>query len=499
MAFAARRSWAPAAAALLLALPLCALLGAVLALGSNQLSALAIAGIFGLLLLFVPSQHVVTLLLLLSFVAVGLAGYYLRISQVAWLPYALCLFLWLKLPIEALARRNDAYLTRATPAFLLALYAFMVIAVAATAVNQTPAFSALVGAKNYIFVWSVALLVASGAVDERYLRNAWIGVLLLAVLQAPFAVAQHLIQYGSSGNWDAVVGTFGGDPEGGGASGSMAIFLVIAIGTALVLMRERQVPLWFGALVVLASAVAIMMAEVKIVFFLLPVLLALVLLRDFVRRPLFALAAGAAVMALLFATGTYYRTTYFGENIGVRYNDATAYMNYALNVDTTPDFLNPRTGEVSRIGAPLLWAKNAGRAGVDKLFSGYGMTAARYSRTTGVGAAQRHHAFLLKTSTLTVLLWETGLLGAASFLAMLALAGWTAWRLSADRRIPGFHRAGLEASAGVFVVALLSTVYNISLIDGPSLQVFVAFVVGYVLFWYRRRPHLPAAASPRQP
>lgn len=494
MPYASGRRLKSTAFAFAALLPICALLGATLALGSNQLTALAIGGVFGLLLLFIPASYILTLLLVLSFAGAGLATYYLKISQAPWLPYALCLFMWLKLLVDRLAWRKSTSLAPVTPAFILALYVFFITALAATLINGTPLFSALVGAKNFIFVWSVTFLVASGAVDERYLRNAWIGVLLLAVLQTPFAIAQHFMEYRVTGNWDAVVGTFGGDPEGGGSSGSMAIFLILAIGAAVALLRVRCIPVWFGTLVIAAAGCAVMMAEIKVVFFLLPVMLALVLVRDLTRRPLFALGAVGLAVVLLAGIGTYYRTVYYGDVSAARRADLRSYVDYVLRVDTTPDFVNRRTGEVSRLGAPLLWGRWAGEYGADKTLVGYGMTASRTSRTIGVGAAQKHHSFRLTTSGLTVLLWETGLIGASSFLLMLLLAAAAAWRLDANPAVPTFHRAALQASAASLVVVLLSSAYNSSLVDGPSLQVFIAFVVGYVLFWYRRSPRIAAEA-----
>lgn len=478
-------------------LPLCALLGMVVALGSRQMTLLAIGGVSGLLLLLIPSALILTLLLALSFVGVGLAMYYFGLGQAAWLPYAISMFLWIKLPIDALTAGPNA---RASPlprpplpAFIWFLFAFFGVAIISTAANQTPFINWLVGGKNFLFIWSIAFLVASGAISERYLKGVWLGLLGVAVLQAPFAALQHFTTFASSGNWDAVVGTFGGNPEGGGSSGAMAIFLSIAVGMTLAFTKNRQIPLWAGVISFIATMTALLLSETKIFFILGPIMVAFVLLHEVRRRPGFVLVSLVAVVASSAIVAVFYMNNYAPSQSGARDTDARSYLDYLSGVDTQPDFVNRKTGEVSRLGAPLLWLKLAQQHGIDKRLIGYGMTASRASQTVGYGAAAKSFPFMLTTSALTVLLWDTGLLGATFFLMMLASAALVAWRISRSVRIPLFHRTALEVSAGALIVCLLSCLYNDAMIDGPSLQIFLAFIVGYVLYWARRGT--PGAAS----
>lgn len=473
-------------------LPLCALLGTVVALGSQQMTLLAIGGVAGLLLLLIPSALILTLLLALGFVGVGVAMYYFGLGQLAWLPYALSMFLWIKLPIDALMAQPFARLNQPPrsplPLFVWFLLAFFVIAIVSTALNQTPFINWLVGGKNFLFVWSIAFLVASGAISERYLKAVWLGLLGIAVLQMPFAALQHFTTVAIGGHWDAVVGTFGGNPESGGASGSLAIFVSIAIGAALAFAKNRQISLTVAIAVCLAGIATLALAETKIFVVLVPVMVALVLMRDIRRRPAFVLTTTFAVLVSGVAISALYLSTYYAPTQS-RAHEANldSYIDYVFRFDARPDFVNRDTGEVSRVGAPLLWSKLAGEKGVDKLLVGYGMTASRASQTVGYGAAAKQFQFMLTTSSLTVLLWDTGLIGALCFLLTLALAAATAWKLSARPWIPLFHRTALEISAGALAVCLLSCGYNNAMVDGPSLQIFLAFVIGYVLYWARHR------------
>jgi uncharacterized membrane protein SirB2 len=438
------------------------------------------------LLLFVPTSLVLTLLLFLSFIVVGLVGYYLKLHQAAWIPYALCLFLWIKLPIDSLHMQRQSSASTRNPLFIHAIVAFMAIATVSTIANDTPFITALVGAKNYLFIWSVALLLSSGVVSEGYLRVAWLGSLAVAVIQAPFAALQHYIQFRSRGNWDAVVGTFGGNPEGGGGSGSMAIFVCAMVGITVALVRVRQIPLWAAGIVLAASGISLLMAEVKIVFVLLPLVLGIVMLREVGTRPLVVVAALAVAALFLLGEFVYYKSTYSTGSGEAQALDTRNYLDYALKADASPDFVNRFTGEVSRLGAPLVWFRHADEWGPDKPLIGYGMAATRASQTIGLGVAQRRFSFTLSTSSLTVLLWETGWLGSSAILGALLLCAIAAWRLSSRASIPSFHRAVLEGCTGALAVAIATIPYNVAFVDGPALQIFYAFIVGYVLYWHRR-------------
>jgi hypothetical protein len=485
---ASRSALLGSALALLGVLGIGALAGAFIALGSTQLSLLAIGGVLGLFMLFVPSTAILTLLLALAFFGVGVGMYYLGVAQMHWLPYALSMFLWMKLPIDRLGERFDAARRApSVPIFLWALYVYFGVAIVSSVMAELPPLNWLVGGKNTIFIWSICFLVASASVSERYLRYACYALLAVATLQAPFAVTQHFGAFALRGNWDAVVGTFGGDPEGGGGSGLMAIFLSVAIGWAVVLVRDRHIGAPMALVVAVSAVVAIMMAETKVFFVLLPLMLVLVLARDAVQRPGFVLGAVLLASAFLVGVGVYYKDTYFSgrvdQNVSSGFGD---YLNYALQTDSKVDFINPRTGEVGRSGAPLIWLKQAGFGGPQGYAIGYGMTSTRVSQTIGIGTAARRFQFMLATSSLSVLLWEVGALGTLAFVAMLISAAVSAQRLSRSVQVPPMHRSMLGGMAAALVVLLATVPYNNALVDGPALQVLLAFILGYVLRWHRQ-------------
>lgn len=475
----------PAALAFAVLLAVCAFLGIIVALGSPQIDLLLLAAIFGPMLLFVPARWVLPLLIVTGFVVVGLGMYYLRIVKLFWVPYMLCMFLILKLPLDALGHHVPAAeRRRPIPLFIWLLFAFFALVLISAALNRTPLINILVGGKHFLFVWAITFLTASRAIDETFLRKCWLLILAIAILQLPFTVIQHFMSIDK--NWDAVVGTFGGDPNGGGASGMMAIFLAIACGFVVSLLKVRQISPVLGGAVLVSALVSVAMGEVKFFFVLMPMVIAVVLRRDFVRRPAMAFGIMLIGLVALSAVALFYEDEYGGRVAKSRQSETSDYLDYIFRDESNLDFINYQTGEVSRLGAPLVWLHTANKDGLDKLLLGYGLTASRPSETIGQGVMAKRFPFKLNTSTLTILLWDSGLLGLLTFCAVLVTAALRAMKLSSAEPIPPFHRACLDGCVGALVGLMASLPYNGAAIDHVSIQFFLPFVVGYVLFWSNR-------------
>lgn len=478
--------------AVLLPTLMAAILGMVVALGSPQLTLIVAASVGGIALLFVPTHITVQLLLLIAFVGVGTAMYYGKIAQAHWVPYALSLFLWVKLPLDALMRVSTQPRTIGSGPALLPLTRILLLIFGLTAlsilINGTPLLEALIGLRNYLYIWSIAFVVAAGALDPKQLRQTLLMVLAIVVLQAPFTVQQHFVAFGQTGNWDAVVGSFGGNPDGGGGgSGEMVMFLCFGLAYAASLWKVGEIRASTALLVVLAAIVATMLAETKAFFVFAPAALGVVMLSDLRRRPGLTLLMFSLTAALLAGTFLFYKSQYF-DDTQAAHRDATVgeYLDYAVSADSkTTQMINAHTGEVSRLGAPLVWFREAGIGGPHGWVVGYGPRASNVSGLTGPGEAARHFAFNLTTSTITTVLWDLGVLGLILFASLIVLAAASAWRLSRDERIPQFHRATMEAMAGGFVVLMASLAYNPGVVDGYATQSFLSFCIGYLMYWQK--------------
>lgn len=474
-------------------------MGAVIALGSLPLTLLMGGAIGGALLLFVPTAQLAWAQVVMSFIVAGVAMYYGKVAQAHWMPYALATWMWLKLPIDramavAPPHQRLAAAASAPSTFTWLFIAWAVAAALTSVANQTPPLSVLVGARSHLFIWSLAFVLAAGVLGATDLRRAVLALLAVAALQMPFAVQQHFMNFGSIGSWDAVVGTFGGDPEGGGASGAMVIYQAIALGLIASLARWGELRALPAAGLAAAVLLSIALAEVKAFFVFAPVMLGAVFMFELRERPMRALAMGLVGVLAIGALFIYYKQTYFdAQRRSAQEASAAEYLDYMTSADSRLSLINRYTGEVSRLGAPLLWAEESGRDGFTQQLTGYGLRASRTGGLLGMGEAARRFPFNLTTSAVTVLLWETGLLGLALFTALLLALAALGWRLSREPGVPRFHRAVLEAVPPAMAVLLASMFYNDAVVNHYTIQTLLAFLAGYALYWRRHVLAQPAA------
>jgi hypothetical protein len=481
------------------------LVGAVIALGSPLMNLLALGVIAGGVLLMIPTRLIVMAVLALGVVAAGLLSYYGGVKQGHWLVYLLCLALWLKLPFDALARSHlRAHRTvQYGPelGLVLPLLGMLVVIVVSSIHNATGPMELFIGARNYVFVWSLTFAVAAGALSDNDLKRVWLLLLVCAAAQAPFVGVQNLIASARGVSWDAMVGTFGGDPEGGGGgSGAMAIYLSIMVGAFVCLLKRGAIgPVW-ASLGIGSSVLAVLMAETKVFLVIGPLAAGLPLLNELRRRPLFVFSALGLMTLVVAAIFAFYQKTYFeGRSQGVYTVESSHYIDYILSMDTTLDRINRETGEVSRMAVPLIWWQEGWRDGPTVRLFGYGMRESRISRLLGAGKAARRHPFVLTTSSVSALLWDTGLLGLGCFTALLVMLARGSRRLSKKEVIAPFHRACLEATFVGAVVLLVTLLYNDTAMDHYAIQPLLAAMVGYTLYWERRvrelAPHAQAAPA----
>ncbi|HEY4373049.1 MAG TPA: hypothetical protein VGN52_14055 [Burkholderiales bacterium] len=466
--------------------------GAIIALGAAQLDLLAFGAFFGLIFLFVPSSWVLITLTFLTFVVVGVAGYFLSFDKGFWLPYMICMLLYLKVPLEGLQRSGRGHVRGGTSPVVYALLPYLAVFVLSTLINGSSVLFTLVGAKNFAFIWSVLLLLALGRLEEKVLARIWLAVPLVGVLQLPFTLYQHFfvasrnaqtLHAGTS--WDAVVGTFGGKIDGGGASGTLAVFEIFAILLSLLFVqagvfRKRTAMLVYGA-----AFLSVFLAEVKVVFVLLPVVMVGVLGRRLIRNPVASLgmlAASGALLALLFVG---YQQMYWSK-ADHKANSAAGAFDYMFRTDSNDQLVNYTTGEVSRLAAPVIWWRDTSVRGADLVLFGYGPSASRISETIGIGVAARRYSFRLDTSSLTVLLWDLGLIGLLTFVAILVIGAFAALRLAKNDALPPLHRAVMRAVPTAIAIVLVTLPYNHDAVDNSTLQLLICLLLGHVAYWHRR-------------
>lgn len=456
-------------------------------------------------ILFASLRSVVYGLIVLSFVVSGSLFFFAGMSFANWVPYLLCAALSIRVVTMRAATngfRGHDKLEGGTPPFFSVLFAFFLLVVIASFLNKTSVGFAILAFKNFFVMWIPAFLLSKESTFEQQWRGVWKLLLGIAILQLPVAVVQRIHQFGgraASGlNWDSIVGTFGGDPDGGGLSGAMGLFLVFATLLAGSMWRNRQLTGNMFTLVAVSAFIVIGLAEVKAALLLFPIAF-LFLFRDMIKkRPLlFVLGSFMAVAVFMIMLFAYYRMYVGKEGIDHGFVD-TLVPKFANFFD--PNFADRHTGEVGRIPALFFWW--AGNS--SDMFSvafGHGPMAVRISSVFGAGSIIAASPFNVGMYSLPVFLWELGTMATASFLLSLALATVTALRLSKNNAVPPDHRAALSAgSFAIFMVALFMP-YNRDLIDSSAIQLLLALLFAHTAYWWARmRPaRTPLIRQPFKP
>jgi hypothetical protein len=308
----------------------------------------------------------------------------------------------------------------------------------------------------------------------------------LLLLQFPVVLYQNLFVarsraevIGGGPAWDSVVGTMGGDPDGGGASGALALVLCWGIATVLLLRRSGLISSWMVWCAGAAALGSMLLAEIKVVAVFLPLAILIAnrqrVFRSVVSMTLWFTLSVAFVMAVL----TTYNALFWKKN-----SDVTGLLDYVTQADLDPRFYNRLTGEVSRLGAIMLWSdNNLGRGDWVPTVVGHGPASAKTSTLFGRGNAAKRHPFNLTTSSLSTTLWELGLLGAAIWLAYLAYAGFRALKHANILRGAGDLEMSsiIDSSLVALVLVIAGVAYNSDAINHPGIQTLTALIVGLLI------------------
>lgn len=475
------------------------LLGAVTALGSVFLlmPLLVIAGFVAFAI--TPAKLSLWALAILCLLVEGPVIYFLKFEFFRWVPPALAAALALPLLLHVVQGKRGEVRLSGAPPFTLWLALFLITLAFSTVISE-PNFGELTTAwRDYLAFWPAMLLLFAGVLPERQLLRMWHFILLVALIQFPVSLYQHFFVAAvssRSSNWDAVVGTFPGSSEGGGASAAMAIFVLVAVLAAAALWQRGRMRTWQVAVIGLAGAGTMLFAEVKAAVLLIPVGIAVLYAREIARRPMQSLLMLIAGGLAVFVIFTAYTQMYYG------YDPATINAQHrpespleAIGNQFDPERTSSQGHELSRAG--LLdewWERNVQDGDFHHSLLGYGAGATNVSRL-GLGEAIVQFRHFIDNISSSLLLWETGLLGHGLFVLLLLGAARLGFRLSRASGVPVEHQALLHAAAVALLLLLLTLPYKNFLFKTPPSQFLMVFMLGYVGYWFRRVQVLNAARS----
>ena len=308
-------------------------------------------------------------------------------------------------------------------------------------------------------------------------------------------VPKRVALRGEDEKWDSVVGTFGGDPMGGGNTAAMGMFCLLIM---LLKVSEFKHGICsfksMAAHIVLAFFLCVV-GEVKFVILLSPFLLALLwIMPAYVSgiskvtlRSLMIIAAGMVV--LIFAAITILASNYSSAFGGDPTKSALSVFIDSLGYIFDTNYIM-ESGELGRFTTIFFWLKHNELFGPGGMLFGYGLNATNSGSTVSPGYIGAWYHLILDSTALSMMLWEVGIIGVILFIAMIASI------LIGMRPKETFSRYDLKhedlqllSSAPAFYVfaigCLLSLPYSQILMIIPMLQFLLWLALGALIVIHR--------------
>lgn len=357
----------------------------------------------------------------------GLVQYFTGMQSVLWIPFFLTL---LMVGLLVMQTRDGSLQLDAQETIVLALYfSFLVLAGTSTLI-QGGITVAIVAFKNEIALSLVMICLLLGFCREsqiyrvtRYLYWVFYAQIPVMIYQVLLVVPQRVAVRGEDEKWDSVVGTFGGDPMGGGNTAAMGLFCLLIMLLKVSEYKHGLTTFKSMALHIVLGIGLCIIGEVKFVILLSPIFLAWVWLspsyvKDVSKVNLKTLLVIVAGMLLLISLSivilAYYYSTAFGG--------APSKSSLSIFIDSLSYIFDPNyimsTGELGRFTTFLFWLKNNDLWGLSGTLFGYGLNATNSGSTVSPGFLNIIYNLILDSTSLSMLLWEVGAIGTLLFVSL---------------------------------------------------------------------------------
>lgn len=372
------------------------------------------------------------------------------------------------------------------PPFVWIALAFIIYAVLATVLNWDSFPEFIAGFKRYFQVFGLMLALAVLPLTYPDFRRWQTVLLVMALMQFPFALYELLVLVPQRGGvesasytTDVVAGTFGANLEGGSPSATMALFLLITFGFLFSRWRNGLVSTAQLAVTSLFLLLPLGMGETKIAMVMLPLVWLVLVRHDVGRSPVKYLPVLLSGLLLTAILGYIYVELIMESTLAdvlestISYNFAEAgYASYYLNRTTVLSFWWSQQGLHDPVG----------------FFFGNGLGSSFLGQISGhIGMRYPYHGVNLTAAS--TILWDLGIVGLGLFVAIFVSAWRAASRLylqTSDLRI----KADLLAIQASIALFMLFIVYSQDIVNLIAMEIIYSAVLGYLAFLYssNRKP-----------
>lgn len=479
---------------------LVALIAGVIAAQGNVKLLIFILGIFlAPLPILCPAEVIYKSLLLCNFFIVGMVGYFADLQQMQWIPSLLFAGLLVRLPFDMMSFKHR---NRQQPLTLLfvALVCFCASLIIAAIANQTPAPQTILGIKHFIFPLAITTLI----VYSDFTQDFWLKVCRyippFIIVQLPVALYQYFFiakarekafnaELGAI-SWDAVVGSFGGNAEAGGAAGALALFICFGCAATYALQNAKQINNILAIATYLSALVIIALAETKIVIVYLPLILLAYQRKKILTSPSTLLLTVGAVVVFIPSLLLIYETLHYSSmDGGVGSDSLSDIVEKVFKADADSDAFNVETAELSKSSAvKLWWVEHVDSGELFNIIFGHGLGATKNSATFGIGVVAKRYSFPVVNTTFLALLWDAGIFAVCAMVAAIFATVLASFSFSKQFAQASPSSVSLYEICGIGALLLLVDFpFDTSLMETPAIQTILATIFGIILSTTKQR------------
>lgn len=466
------------------------LFGLVVSTGNMVMTGLAVGGLLSLVLLSMPAVAV-WLVLPGTMLVSGPLIFHTQIAQVDWAFSVLGIFLMICGFLRAAVEKPGE--ARPTPLFVKVSVLYLVYGLVSIAWQPDGALSALPAVKRHFQYIGLIFAFAYIAFPMKTIKS-WLKLLLfIACLQLIYVLYQRFyVVPGWGYTFDAIVGTFEATQDGRGSSGSLAFLQCVAFGGMLCAWRERllRLPsLFVLGLLVLAP---LLIAEVNVIFFAIPITIGVVFIDVLKNRPMVFVGSFACLLLVLAMIGGSYL-------LWQQQSDPSAeQLTIAQKIDVliSYNFGDQAYGSGDKVGLNRttvypFWFRHHGLQNPQQFAFGHGIGSTWPDVKTTSTLLTRYGRINIGLTSVSLLLWELGVVGLVLYCLVLALAWMQAYRL--QREAPrGYDRALARTALASMTLSILFLFYSDALSWLPSQQVPTYMTIGLIAYLSRRQAFLPS-------
>jgi hypothetical protein len=467
-------------------------IGTLSGLGGYIYLAILIICIFGLSLIFWPKSALWGVVVG-GTIIVGLAElYFPTFTQIRWLIAAISFFLLLLALIKLITSPTNKMHVKVglnSTMLITSLCLFLLSTLLSVLANQLAIGSSIVGFKNYFQMFGLSIGILAFISQQNSANQLFKYLIILGIIQIPFAIQQFIqfvplrssveaAQHGVVAV-DVVSGTFGGAKLGGGRSANLALLSSILIVLMAAQWKFKMRSAISSIVLSLLFLLPMVFNEAKLFIVLLPIGLFLLFRENVLKNPFKVLAGAiglAGILGLLIigysllpgaksqqlnSFDKYYREI-------IEYNLGNhGYGNSSLNRTTVYTFW---------------YNENIARGNIKNAIFGYGLGSTNQSSivSTKTLSNTKYRGYGIGLTTLSSLLWEIGLLGTLSVMAIIISAYYLAYKLQI-KWINTENWPYLRTAQIAVLMFSISMLHNNYFVSDLSYQTLLMLLLGYLL------------------